>query len=304
MKVILTGGLGNQLFQVNAALEMYSGEIELISKIGNPRVDSNGNPEVVGLLLPKRVKLVTPKIRNTNFASKVFGINLRAHFAPRGIERHFLRAIRFFGSVYFSIIFRELTVIRASRNVGFSEIKELNKFNLLIGYFQSYRYLTTNTKTEIGELKPISPTLTYLKLRETFKGIKSLVIHIRLGDYFNEPGIGVLGRAYYQSAVVKLDLMQVDKVYVFTDSPDRVTDFLPSLENKIVEIVTNDLSSVETLSLMTSGSQFIISNSTFSWWAAAMSRSTEHLVIAPSPWFEKMASPKDLISPIWHSVQR
>jgi hypothetical protein len=304
MKVILTGGLGNQLFQVNAALELYSGEIELISHIGKPRVDSKGNPEIVGLRLPERVKLAPPKIRHVNFASKVFGLNLRAHFAPRKIERHLLGLIRLFGNVYFSIIFRELTVIRASTNVGFSELGKVKNYHLLVGYFQSHRFLTAKTRDEINELSPISPTSTYLELKESILGFNSLIIHVRLGDYFNEPGIGILDRNYYESALAKIDLTQIDKVLVFTDSPEKVIDYLPFIENLPVEIITNELSSVETISLMALGNQYIISNSTFSWWAAAMCTNENNLVIAPSPWFEKMSSPKDLISPIWRSVER
>jgi hypothetical protein len=304
MKVILTGGLGNQIFQVNAALELYAGEIELISNIGKPRVDANGNPEIAGLHLPGRVKLTSPRIRNLNLASKVFGLNLRAHFAPSKFESYFLGVFRFLGSIYFSVIFRELTVIRASTNVGYSALGKARRSDLLIGYFQSYRYLTAKTKHEIKKLAPKCPTTAYLKLRDSYAENRNLVIHVRLGDYFNEPGIGILQRAYYELALTKVDLSKVDKVLVFTDSPEKVIEYLPSLKNLAVEIVTNDLSSVETISLMALGNQFIISNSTFSWWAAAMSSSEDKLVIAPSPWFEKMPSPTDLISPVWHLVGR
>jgi hypothetical protein len=304
MKVILTGGLGNQLFQVNAALEMYPGEIELISNIGRPRLDSYGNPEIAGLRLPSRVKLTSPIMRNLNLASKVFAINLRAHFAPRRFEKYFLATLRVLGSAYFSLIFRELTFIRASTNVGFSNLGELKERDLLIGYFQSYRYLTDKSRNELKELTPIAPTPTYLRLKETVAEVRTLVIHIRLGDYFNEPGIGILKRNYYEAALENVDLSKVDKALIFTDSPEKVVDYLPSLRNLTFEIITNDLSSAETISLMALGNQFIISNSTFSWWAAAMSVNHENSVIAPSPWFEKMPSPRDLISPAWLSVER
>lgn len=304
MKVILTGGLGNQIFQVNAALDLYPGEIKLISNIGKPRVDSNGNPEIAGLRLPSRVRIITPKVRNLELASKVFGLNLRAHFAPSALEKYFLGSLRFLGSLYFSIIFRELTVICASTDVGFSKVRKLKEHDLLLGYFQSYRYLSEKTKSEFSALSPIAPTADYLKLKESLTGLDILVIHVRLGDYFNEPGIGVLTRKYYEEALAEIDLSKVDKVLVFSDSPERVLDYLPTIPNTDVEIVTNDLSSVETISLMSIGNQFIISNSTFSWWAAALSTNEGNLVIAPNPWFEKMSSPRDLISPAWHTVER
>jgi hypothetical protein len=304
MKVILTGGLGNQLFQICAALELYPGEIEMVSGIGKPRLDANGDPEIVGLKLPSRVKLVSPRKKNSKLASKVFGLNIRAHFAPRKYEKYFLKIFSFLGSAYFSIIFREIMFIRASTNVGYSRLEKLTNRDVLVGYFQSYRYLTNKSKNEIKELTPKFPTPTYLKIKNRLIGIRTLVIHVRLGDYLNEPGIGVLKRKYYESALNSVELDKVDKVLIFTDSPDKVMDYLPSLENLSVEIITNELSSVETISLMSHGNQYIISNSTFSWWAASMSASSGIAVTAPSPWFENMPSPIDLVPPVWHSVER
>ena len=304
MKVILTGGLGNQLFQLNAALDLYSGEIKLVSNIGAPRVDSTGRPEIQGLQLPSRVKFISPKIAAPKIASKVFGLNLRAHFSPGRFEKYFLKLYRILGSLYFSIIFREYTVIRASTDVGYSEISKAKEHDLLLGYFQSYKYLSHKSKTELRSLVPDSPSSDFVKLKESLLGLRLLVIHIRLGDYFNEPGIGILSPSYYATALTKLDLTNFDKILVFTDTPEKVKNYLPKSFNHEFEIVSNNLTSVETISIMSLGSEYIISNSTFSWWGASMSVNERAIVMAPSPWFEKIKSPKALVPPAWHLLDR
>ena len=85
--VSLTGGLGNQLFQLAAALTHFqNSDVGLISTYGAPRTSSNGKPEIFNFKLPDRVSMVSKN--NSKFIfRKCIGYNLRMGVSPRRYEK-------------------------------------------------------------------------------------------------------------------------------------------------------------------------------------------------------------------------
>ena len=69
-----------------------------------------------------------------------------------------------------------------------------------------------------------------------------------------------------------------------------------------IDEVLNDLDALELFEVLRSGSRFIISNSTFSWWAALLSEAQSD-VVAPNPWFRKLRQSPRLIPGTWHTEQ-
>jgi hypothetical protein len=49
-------------------------------------------------------------------------------------------------------------------------------------------------------------------------------------------------------------------------------------------------------------SGYVISNSTFAWWAAFLRHNQEVPVYAPDPWFKMINDPKMLIPENWNKV--
>ena len=58
----------------------------------------------------------------------------------------------------------------------------------------------------------------------------------------------------------------------------------------------------EKLRMMYSCKHFIISNSTFSWWAQFLSRNQDKIVIAPSRWYKNDVH-SDLINENWIKIE-
>ena len=304
MKVFLTGGLGNQLFQLAAAFENAEGDIELISKIGKPRLTEKGDPEVANFLLPTFVSIKSPPLTFSRLTTKIIGLNLRSHFNPRKIEKHLLWMYRTFGNVYISLLFKEELRLTVGRDVGFTPIKKLGKTDFLVGYFQSFKYLSKSTLEKMSSLNVFGPSETFLEYLRKLQDKRILVVHVRLGDYINEPTIGTLSQEYYKRAMEEFDFAKIDQVLVFSDSPDLVSDYLPEEYSSYFEVVPNSFTSAETLKLMTVGSDFIISNSTFSWWGAMLSQNINKKVVAPTPWFVAQDEPTDLLPSSWIRVKR
>ena len=304
MKVYLTGGLGNQLFQLAAALENSQGRIELISDIGNPRLDKSDIPEIFSFDLPDQVSAIPAPLKFRKTTTKVIGLNLRSHFNPRSYEKKCLWIYRSLGNVYLSLIFKEILQLRVGRNIGFTPIRKLRGRDLLAGYFQSFKYLDGSTLENFLALDLLEPSQEYLEYLAKLQGQRILVTHVRLGDYLVEPTIGVLSREYYERAFREIDLNNIDRVLVFSDSPNLVSAYLPKGLSTEFEVVPNSFSSAETLMLMRTGNEFIISNSTFSWWGAMLSQNRDAKVIAPTPWFVAQEEPKALLPSSWIKVKR
>jgi hypothetical protein len=304
MKVFLTGGLGNQLFQLAAAIENYQGEIELISKIGKPRLSGKGDPEIASFDLPDLVTIQSPPKNFKKITTKVIGLNLRAHFRPKKHESGLLWVYRTLGNFYLSLLFKRVLRLRVGRDVGFTPIGKLDRKDFLVGYFQSFKYLSEKTMDSLSALKVREPSKDFLDYLDRFQDKRVLVVHVRLGDYLNEPTIGTLSQEYYDRALQEIDLAKIDKILVFSDSPDLVKGYLPKEFYSNIEIVPKTFSSAETLMLMKVGCEFIISNSTFSWWGAMLSQYRNKKVIAPTPWFVAQDEPMDMLPSSWIKVKR
>lgn len=304
MKVFLTGGLGNQLFQLSAAMHLFKGQIELVARVGKPRLNLDSMPEIASFKLPTRVKIITPSTRFLWLSTKVFGLNLRSHFMPRPWERLILPIYRFLGSIYFSLLFSEKIKLRVSDDLGYSNIEELHDSTALIGYFQSYRYFTDDVKSEIGELELQDAGENFHRCIERVNGENLLAVHLRIGDYRLEPNFGILTSEYYKKAFLELESLNVRKAVIFSDSPDNALEFLPKNTKMSFEMAATGLTSAETLKMMASCSHFILANSTFSWWGAALSENSEKCVVAPIPWFVNLQAPRQLLFPEWVRVPR
>lgn len=130
----------------------------------------------------------------------------------------------------------------------------------------------------------------------------TLGIHMRRGDYLNyKDSYGVLSDEYYVKALHKaLEKYDFDRIMIFTDSPNLVRDFSSNMLLPAEIVTAQELSTSETLILMSRCMGLITSNSTFSFWAAALS--DHNKVLTPFPWFKSKdawLSSSNLNNPNW-----
>ncbi len=115
-----------------------------------------------------------------------------------------------------------------------------------------------------------------------------VIVHARRGDYlaseWNKLVHGPLPGSYYQLGIETIKTEVTGKPLFVLISDDNSfwssseLDFLKDEDTLIFD--END---IDTLYLMTQSRNFIIANSTFSWWGAYLSPALN--VIAPSRWF-------------------
>lgn len=302
-KMMLTGGLGNQLFQLACGLAVSRGPLEIDLVHGHPRLSVSGNPDLLDFVLPHGVTFSHQPY--SKLISRILGYNLRLGIIPQGIERQ--GPYRFFvsliSSFLFSLYFKEVLIVRSAKGVGFdATIKAKTQRRIMVGYFQSYKWLSTeDLKIKLLDLRLKNPSKKFNDYLDEICTEPTIVLHLRLGDYLNEPAFGTPNPEYFAAGLERLatELGKI-RVWGFSDQPKLASSILDSLRDfNITWVEDRGLSSSETLELMRHGAGFIMANSTFSWWAAMLRHNQSAPVISPLPWFKAMEEPQQLIPPEW-----
>jgi len=305
--VFLTGGLGNQLFQLaNAVSSEPDREIILEWVLGKPRCDSRGLPDIQCFRLPDRVKFM-PVVRYSYLASKTAGYFLRSGIAPKGWEtkRIIQRTTLLMGSVVLSMHFRRLLKILRGTGIGYSTVTPQADTGFIIGYFQSFKFKEKNyAYQELRQLTLAKENADIEGFRELAMLERPIVVHFRFGDYKLEDSFGIPGPAYYREALDEVTYKYPkSKIWVFTDEEEEAEKVFPIKHSSNTRWFTDkSLTSAETLEIMRLGKAYVIANSTFSWWGAMLSNSENPMVICPNPWFKSQAEPLDLIPAHWKRV--
>jgi len=300
----LTGGLGNQLFQLSAGLKISAGgQLNISTIYGKPRQNKEGRAEIFSFSLPGRVKNDSHKSAPW-LVNKIAGYLLRIGIAPRGLEKFkfLLTLIRITITIVFNIFLKEMTSIIYAKNIGYTELKVKKGNSLIFGYFQSYRWaIDPNVKKEMMAIhvsEHADIVLEYSKLAEIEK---PLIVHVRLGDYLNEKDFGIPSVSYYTKGIEHvLSFNKCSTIWLFSDDVELAKSFI-SEENNLPIRVFGQIcdSTAVTFEVMRLGFGYVVANSTFSWWAAFLSKNSDVEVVAPDPWFAGINEPVDLIPINW-----
>jgi hypothetical protein len=298
--VILNGGLGNQLFQLAAAMHANPNlEIELVDNLGNPRRNSSNFPDIMGFSLPSDVRLSQVEFRVPRFRTLLKrALNLVLRFAVQKRQLSLIVALMPFRALSKIIVLKSIN-FSFGKGVGFSE--KINSDELLVGYFQSYKYLSNNVYKKLMEIKPIQESLELQTLRNLAREKRPIMVHLRLGDYVKNGSYGIPGESYYLEGIRRCkSQFPLSPVWLFTNEKKLVAEiFSLDLQGEINLFPDISESANENLELFRYGAAYVIGNSTFSWWGCALRYDTSAPVFYPSPWYQGMSDPLDLTHPDW-----
>ena len=120
---------------------------------------------------------------------------------------------------------------------------------------------------------------------------ETVCISVRRGDYISDEKVGeqfyVCSRTYYESAIQYSCKRISNPVFiVFSDDIEWCKRNISFFECEHYFESGQD-PGWEKLRLMYSCKHFIISNSTFSWWAQYLSRNENKIIVSPDRWFAK-----------------
>jgi hypothetical protein len=227
--------------------------------------------------------MITAKLIPDNLANASIGNNMFIIAATIGIAKRLNYKYAFHDCPIYSDAMKSLPKTNESYPVynvkwGYHELVVPDNV-CLNGYFQSEKYFK--------HVKPQLIDLFDLSRGEKTKGI---AVHVRRGDYEHLGRYHKPGWDYYYNALGEFDKQPI---YVFSDEPKKARLLFDSSVN-IVEGNTD----LQDFAFMCTFENFIIANSTFSWWPAWMKGKK---VVAPKKWFTDMDA-KDIYAKGWKKI--
>ena len=177
------------------------------------------------------------------------------------------------------------------------------------GYWQSYYYVKP-IEHILRETIHFPEYTTELSCQDEIIHSESVFIHIRRGDYLsnkNKKLFATQELEYFKKAAqIIQEHLKNPIFFVFSNDIEWVKNHFDTSKGKYV-FVKNEgkYSDLKDFQLMSQCLHGIISNSSFSWWAAYLIANTQKMIIAPKKWYVGSSlneMTKDLIPPEWRRI--
>lgn len=290
----LTDGMGNQMFQYAYARylqSIYGGKIYFdLTKLGGQHVRSyglnhfrlNSNVVIPSRFLQYASRFYTKIVRL--FFNRLLGVSLHS-------EKGFHSYIKYLG--YY-------TTDEPIRYFAFT--RTFLPVKLVRGFFQSPKFfssITTQIKQDFEIKENFNSTVE--SVRREIEACNSVCLHIRRGDFTLYDKFQVCDETYYQKGIDQIKNKVENPVFfVFSNSPKDLEWIKQNYRfNGNIRYVNVAKSAIEDFYLMRHCKHFVISNSTFSWWAAYLGENDDKMVIAPYPWIKEENYVDDIYDDGW-----
>lgn len=277
--VFLVGGLGNQIFQYAAAstLSELRDKDEIVIDVDSYKLAKDRKYELYKFDFPFIHIAAEKEKKSFTFRTVKALLHWYANYSVRN-EGVF--SIKFYK--YIKVILNKLGIYISCVNdyedvpITSNMLKRKNIY--LYGYFQYPQYAY--------QLKNVSLKYTsreYELWRDKNTEGEHVCVHIRLGDYRQDTFFGICTKAYYYKALKYLaDKIEYPVFHIFSDDMEIVKK---EFKFEFPVIYEEEKNIGECLMKMSLCKHFILSNSTFSWWAQRLSKYKNKIVVAPAKWY-------------------
>ncbi len=186
------------------------------------------------------------------------------------------------------------TTIFEEKEWGFiPEVLELDGNITLEGYFQSEKYFIEieDVIREDLTLSVNSDEPLFNRYRDEILRTNSVSIHVRRGDYLELDSHNICTLNYYSKSIEFLQSQFSDlQFFVFSDDINWCSENFRFKSRTFVNMNKAENNPLLDFKLMSSCKHNIITNSSYSWWAAWLNDNVEKLVVSPDRWFSKEAA--------------
>lgn len=271
--VLMKGGLGNQLFQYAFArnIQLKYGYNNIILDVSELDGIKDREYELDKFILPNEcVKIYKGSgyaaySRRRNILLK-FGM----HFFPKFVYNLEAKGNKF--------IWDNSEYINVDDKINKSDDVVIS------GYWQSEKYFMENAGTIYNDLK--IEDIGEFKKCDIYKSItstNSTCIHVRLTDYLNISEYNTFGIEYYKHGIEYVKERADSTFFVFSDDVEGAKKMLSPLAENIQFVNYNGQNTLSDFFLMSQCNNFIMANSSYSWWAQYLGKKKD-IVVAPKKW--------------------
>lgn len=225
------------------------------------------------------------KIYRGNLGNQMFQIASTIGIAEKNGQNYFFPDWQY--SKYFQY---QLPVVNSDESFNIIKEKKFNYYERdisegnydLDGWLQSEKYFEQSKINEIFKFNEEFSEELFIKHQLLFSK-KTILISVRRGDFVNNPYFFQTSFKYYLLAIIKNFPDWADRNLVFTSDDISYCKYHFSfLKNAFF---LNNLSAIEQMALAPQFDDFVISNSTFSWWMAWLGEKKDSKVIRPIKYF-------------------
>lgn len=301
ISVKVQGGLGNQLFHYAAALQLSENTNEGVL-LNNSYFEDEKFKVLYRL---DKFSIDFTETQNNQSRSEVNSIISR-------IKQKLFYKTGFFPFPGSNVIKGDLL----PRPVKKLEMLNKNEHFLLEGWLQRIDYFEKVKNTLSEKLWLKSEFAASPEQVKIIKNTDSVAVHIRRGDMMKNSNFISLDAGYYEKAInLVLQLKKNAHFFVFSDEPDKARELFRSFKVPVTFITEQSESlgyygtkgDYIDFELMRLCRNYIIANSTFSWWPAYLSLNPEKVIVAPSEWFANEKLQKDftgsgLLQKKWYKI--
>ena len=281
MKIItFGGGLGNQMFQY-AFYIFLKNEIKIKDKVIFYLTCYIHN----GFELER----VFSNVKNENHVFSKNYYKIKAYYFLNRIPLLFLKKNIRFKGVFSALNYGGVEKFHEDRksyveNIWFCRI------------FLNFKYSSNNRDIILEKFQfPDIKDQKNLEILNKIETTNSVSIHVRLGDFVNNPQFSNLSKSnYYDLAIKEIKSKVKDPhFFIFSDEVDKCRSFFKDLKNYYFIDWNKDKNSYRDMQLMSLCKHNIMANSTFSFWGAYLNKNKDKTVICvknrieyPDEWIE------------------
>ena len=254
--VIITGGLGNQMFE-------YALVLALRSRGHIIRLDTSYFDFF--------------QMHNGYELERIFGIN-EALINSQGLHLWWLRLLHKFRPNFLYKVDEQ----------QYDESILVSPKAYLFGYWQDELYFS-NINDKVREAFTFRGIDSRnIEISKRMQSCNSVSLHIRRGDYAAF-GMTIIKEDYYENAIKYINSnVEAPSYFIFSDDMESSKEMANNLgiQYELIDFNRKE-DSYKDMFLMSQCKHNIIANSSFSWWGAWLNNNQNKIVVAPNSWNKK-----------------